>query len=238
MLKQSLGPMNQQLALAIQLNDEATLADFCWNNNVMLHQQLQNILNGCGERMLYLWGNSGSGKSHLLQACCQAVNSSDSAIYLPLHSLQQWGPQVIDGIGGQTLIGIDDIDAIAADKAWEEAVFHLYNRARDNDETILIMTGKTSPAKLPLHLADLRSRLGWGLVIQLNELNDEDKIKTLRIRANKRGFDLPSSVGRFLLNRCARNMHDLLILLNRLDEASLIAQRKITIPFVKNILGI
>nr|WP_242602163.1 DnaA regulatory inactivator Hda [Legionella nagasakiensis] len=238
MLKQPLSQMNQQLALAIQLNDEATLSDFCWRGNDLLRQQLQNILYNSGERMLYLWGGSGSGKSHLLQGCCQAVNSAHTIIYLPLSHLHEWGPQVIDGIDGQTLVAIDDIDIIASNKEWEEAIFHLYNRVRDNDQTILIITGKTPPANLPLHLPDLRSRLGWGLVIQINELNDEDKIQTLRIRANKRGFDLPFNVGQFLLNRCARNMHDLLALLNRLDEASLMAQRKITIPFVKNILGI
>jgi len=230
--------MNRQLALAIQLNDEASLADFCWNGNSLLHQQLHHALDGDGERLFYLWGVAGSGKSHLLQACCQAVNNTQSAIYLPLEVLKEWGPQVIDGIEAQALISIDDIDAIAGDAAWEEALFHLYNRIRDQGQTTLIITGKQSPTTLPICLADLRSRLTCGLVIQLNELNDEDKINTLKLHANKRGFELPESVGQFLLNRCARNMHDLHLLLNRLDEASLIAQRKITIPFVKDILGI
>ena len=230
--------MNRQLALAIQLNDEATFSDFCWGDNALLQQQLNQTLNGNGERLIYLWGAPGSGKSHLLQACCQAVGGDQAAIYLPLHSLKEWGPQVIDGVDEQALIGIDDIDAIAANPAWEEALFHLYNRVRDNEQTTLIITGKCPPAQTPLCLADLRSRLSWGMVLQLNELNDHDKINTLQLHAHKRGFELPSSVGQFLLNRCARNMHDLHTLLNRLDEASLIAQRKITIPFVKYILDI
>lgn len=230
--------MNRQLALAIQLNDEATLADFCWGDNALLQQQLQNTLNDHGERLLYLWGTLGSGKSHLLQACCQAVGLNRSAIYLPLHTLKEWGPEVLDGIDEQALIGIDDIDAIASHTAWEEALFHLYNRVRDNERTTLIITGKFPPAQTPLSLLDLRSRLSWGLVIQLNELSDHDKINTLQLHAQKRGFELPTGVGQFLLSRCARNMHDLHTLLNRLDEASLVAQRKITIPFVKNILGI
>lgn len=232
--------MNRQLALAIQLNDEATFSDFCWGNNVLLQQQLQHTLqeDGRGERLIYLWGPNGSGKSHLLQACCQAVACNQSAIYLPLRTLKEWGPQVIDGIDEQALIGIDDIDSIAKNHAWEEALFHLYNRVRDNEKTTLIITGHCPPAQALLHLADLRSRLSGGLVIQLNELSDHDKISTLKLHAHRRGFELPTSVGQFLLNRCARNMHDLHELLNRLDEASLIAQRKITIPFVKNILGI
>ena len=230
--------MSRQLPLAVQLNDEATLADFCWGNNALLQQQILHALSGQGERLIYLWGIEGSGKSHLLQACCQAFSAYQSAIYLPLHSLKEWGPDILEDLDEQTWIGIDDLDAIAGDPIWEEALFHLYNRVRDNEKTTLIISGKLPPANMSIRLPDLRSRLSWGLVMQLNELNDEDKINTLKWHAKKRGLELPTSVGQFLLNRCARNMHDLNALLNRLDEASLIAQRKITIPFVKEVLGI
>ena len=230
--------MNTQLALAIKLNDEATLADFNWKNNELLRQQLNNMLTYKKDKLLYLWGPSGSGKSHLLQACCQDVNLIQSAIYLPLTLLKEWGPQSIEGLEEQTLICIDDINVIAKERAWEEALFHLYNKIRDMEKSILIIAANQSPTTLPLELADLRSRLSWGLVIQLMELNDEDKISTLKQCALKRGFDLPESVGQFLLNRCSRNMHDLHHLLNQLDDASLAAQRKITIPFVKEILTI
>lgn len=230
--------MNKQLALAIRLNDEATLADFNWGENKLLQQQLQRMLTFKDECFLYLWGNKGCGKSHLLQASCQAVNATTSAIYLPLRLLKEWGPQTIEGVEKQALICIDDIDAIALDTAWEEALFHLYNKIKDREQNLLIISGSQSPTTLPIKLLDLRSRLSWGLVIQLIELNDEDKVTTLKLHAAKRGFDLPESVGHFLLSRCSRSMHDLHQLLNRLDDASLAAQRKITIPFVKNILNI
>lgn len=230
--------MNKQLALAIQLNDEATLADFNWGENKLLQQQLQRMLTLKEDRLLYLWGCKGSGKSHLLQASCQAINATESAIYLPLNLLKEWGPQTIEGLEEQTLVCIDDIDVIAQDLIWEEAIFHLYNKIKDMDKSLLIISGNCSPTTLPIKLPDLRSRLSWGLVIQLMELSDEDKVSTLKLHAAKRGFDLPESVGHFLLSRCSRNMHDLHQLLNRLDDASLAAQRKITIPFVKNILNI
>jgi DnaA family protein len=230
--------MNQQLALAIQLNNEATLTDFCWGENHLLKQQLQETLNDQGERVIYLWGTPGCGKSHLLQGCCQTIGKNLSSIYLPLQTLKEWGPQVLDGIEEQSLITIDDIDVIATDRLWEEALFHLYNRVRDNEKTRLIITGNTPPTQLPLCLPDLRSRLSWGLVIQVHELSELDKINTIKLHAQKRGFDLSTGVIQFLLTRCARNMHDLHSLLNRLDEASLIAQRKITIPFVKQILNL
>ena len=230
--------MSRQLALAIQLNDEATLDDFSWGSNALLHQEMLNALSGHGERLMYLWGVKGSGKSHLLQACCQAVSAQQPAIYLPLKTLKEWGTEVLEGVEEQSWISIDDLDAIAGDSIWEEALFHLYNRVKDNGQTTLLISSEFSPASIPVRLPDLRSRLSWGLVIQLDELSDEDKINTLQLHAHKRGFELPTSVGQFLLNRCARNMHDLHALLNRLDEASLMAQRKITIPFVKHVLTI
>lgn len=230
--------MNKQLALAIKLNDEATLADFNWSNNKLLQQQLHQMLTFKEERLLYLWGSKGIGKSHLLQASCQAVNSTQSAIYLPLNLLKEWGPQTLEGLEDQALICIDDIDTIAGDPLWEESLFHLYNKIKDRNQSLLIISGTTTPSTLPIKLADLRSRLSWGLVIQLMGLDDENKISALKLHALKRGFDLPESVGQFLLSRCSRNMHDLHQLLNRLDDASLIAQRKITIPFVKEILRI
>ena len=230
--------MSVQLPLAIQLNDEATLADFCWGENALLHQQIELSLSGLGERLMYLWGPSGCGKSHLLQACCQAVAGHRSAIYLPLKLLKEWGPQILEGLEEQDWISIDDLDVVAGDAAWEEALFHLYNRVRDNGATTLIISGQLPPVNTPIRLPDLRSRLSWGLVIQVNELDDGDKINTLANHAKNRGLELPLSVGQFLINRCGRNMHDLDSLLNRLDEASLIAQRKLTIPFVKSVLGI
>jgi DnaA family protein len=230
--------MNRQLALALQLNDEATFADFCFEGNTFVKQQLEMTIHAHGERFIYLWGPLGCGKSHLLQAACQALGHNHSAIYLPLLALKEWGPEMLDGIEEQALISIDDIDAIAGVTLWEEALFHLFNRIRDNEKTLLMITGVMPPAHSPIILPDLRSRLSSGLILQLNELNDFDKLNTLKLRAKKRGFELTPSVGQFLLNRCARNMHDLESLLDRLDEASLIAQRKITIPFVKETLGI
>ena len=230
--------MNKQLALAIQLNDEATLSNFNWHTNQLLKQQLDMMLRLKNEKLLYLWGSIGSGKSHILQGCCQAVNATESAIYLPLRLLKEWGPESIEGLEQQALICIDDIDSVAGDKVWEEALFHLYNRVKDSEHGMLIIAGIHSPINSSIQLPDLRSRLSWGLVMQLHELDDQAKASTLKQRALQRGFDLSDNVSQFLINRCSRNMHDLHQLIDLLDTMSLQAQRKITIPFVKDILNV
>lgn len=230
--------MNRQLALAIQLNDEATLSDFCWGNNSLLKEQLTNTLLGSGEKFLSLWGNEGSGKSHLLQACCQALSPPLKAIYLPLRILKEWGPQCLEGLEEQTLIALDDVDCIAGDSQWEEALFHFYNKIRDKEQTILILSATDSPSSLKIQLPDLQSRIGWGLTLKIHDLSDELKIKTIQHHAKKRGFEISSLVGQFLIKRCSRNMRDLHSILDQLDTASLAAKRKITVPFVKSILNL
>lgn len=229
--------MNHQLALAIQLNDEATFSNYCWGENIQLKKELLAALSKKGEQFIYLWGAAGSGKSHLLQACCQHLNADESNIYLPLNTLKTWDPTILSELETHHLFCIDELDVITNEPAWEEALFHLYNRIRDDDKSTLIVAGLTPPRHIDIALPDLKSRLNSGLVMQIQELNDTDKAQTLSLEANRRGFELSQSVAQFLVHRSARNMHDLNALLNRLDHASLEAQRKITIPFIKTTLN-
>ena len=230
--------MNGQLALPIYLNHDMTFFDFCWDQNTLLHTQLEQSLLGLSDRILYLWGAPGCGKSHLLQACCNHVALSQPVIYLPLQLLCELGPEIMDGLTSQHVLCIDDVDAIAGDAAWEEALFHLYNRVHDNPPVMLIMASRMAPRTLPIKLPDLHSRLSASLAISMVDIGDEAKIKTLCGHAQKRGLDMPHAVGQFMINRCTRNMHDLHHLLDTLDRASWVAQRKLTIPFVKSVLGI
>lgn len=230
--------IKQQLVLTVPYNDETSFADFCWTGNELLQQQILSILPEKKERLFYLWGSTGSGKSHILQAACQAMSQVGHAVaYLPLKLLQDWDPAILEGMADHDLVAVDDIDAIAGNVAWEEALFHLYNRLQ-TQQNILLVTGQLPPAVTPIRLPDLRSRLAFALVLQIHELSDDDKIHTLQGHAKKRGLELPTSVGQYIINRCARNMHDLQAILERLDHASLVAQRKLTIPFVKEVLEV
>src|SRR5690606_29473922 len=130
------------------------------------------------------------------------------------------------------LVALDHLQAVAGQPDWEEALFHLFNRIRDRQSHLLIAADQ-APAHTAVRLPDLLSRLSWGVVYQVQELDDNDKILALMLRARKRGLNLSDDVARFMLSRGPRDMQGLCDLLDRLDAASLAAQRKLTIPFVK-----
>lgn len=228
--------MKQQLALPIPLNFELTFNEFSFFGNEWLSKAIKPILSGQNSQFMYVWGGTGCGKSHFLQALCHDVNQINTAIYLPLKILKSLGAEILEGLDTQNLICIDDIDTIAGDKHWEEALFHLYNRIKDAEQSNLVISASRPAQQTSLQLPDLKSRLTAGLTIMLQELDDEQKIKILSTHALKRGFELPTSVSQFILNRVSRNMHELQELLSKLDQASLQAKRKITIPFVKMVL--
>jgi DnaA family protein len=144
-------------------------------------------------------------------------------------------PQMLEGMEQMALLALDDVERLAGNREWEQALFHLYNRMRDAGHR-MIVAGNAAPAALGITLPDLLSRLGWGPVYQLQTLNDSEKAAALRMRARQRGMDLSGEVADYLLHHASRDMHDLFALLERLDEGSLAAQRKLTIPFVRTFI--
>lgn len=188
------------------------------------------------EHFVYLWGNAGSGKSHLLQAACQQIAVAGLPVaYLPLADLGVVMPEMFNDLEQLSLVCVDDIQIIAGNNEMEEALFHFYNRMREANK-LLIVAGEVAPNALPLRLTDLRSRLSWGPVFHLQQLNDENKVLALRLRAEARGFDLPEEVAQYLIRRSARDMTSLFALLDKLDEISLAQHRKLTIPFVRDLI--
>jgi DnaA family protein len=224
--------LRQQLPLRIGLRDSATFANFYPGGNAAASHALEQQR----EPFIYLWGARGSGKSHLLQAACHAVTEGGAgAAYLPMDELSAMSPQLFEGMEQMALVCIDELDAIAGDSEWEQALFHLYNRMRDSG-CHLVVAGQAAPSSLGLQLPDLISRLSWGPVFQLQALNDEEKAAALRLRAAQRGMEMPAEVAGYLLNHAPRDMHALFELLDELDEVSLAAQRKLTIPFVRELI--
>lgn len=229
--------MSTQLALPLGLRDDATFDNFYEGVNTHCVAALKVAASGLEHPFIYLWGQNGAGRSHLLQSACHlATQNNRSCVYLPLRA-SGLSVSIFDDLEHINLVCIDDVEAIAKHKAWEEALFHLYNRIRDNGQTLLI-AGSNPPQRLGLELPDLVSRLAWGVVFQLHLLSDEDKFAALAMRSKLRGLILTEDVGQFLLRRCPRDMTQLFSILDTLDKASLQAQRKLTIPFVKSVLGV
>ncbi len=225
-----------QLPLGIGLRESATFDNFVAGQDLGVVDALQRASLG-GERFVYVSGGPGSGKSHLLQAACHAMAQGARSVYLPLSEAEQLAPEMLEGLEAMNLVAIDDVDAIAGQKPWETALFHLYNRIRNEGEGALLLTGSTSLKHSPIVLPDLKSRLAWGLAFRLTGLSDADKLQALQRRARGRGFDLPDEVGAYLLRHYHRDMLALFDLLERLDAVSLIEQRRLTIPFVKEVIG-
>lgn len=186
---------------------------------------------------LHLHGPAGAGKSHLLQGVCgAATDAGRTAFYLPLAAMRDYPPQVLEGLEGVALVAVDDVGAVAGDRAWEEALFHLYNRLRDAG-TQLITVARHPPEALGLGLPDLVSRLQWGLVYAVKPLDDAGRLAALRQRAERRGLALPAASARYLIERYPRDATTVFAQLDRLDEASLRAGRRLTVPFIREVLG-
>lgn len=231
-------PMSGQLPLGIQLRDNASFANYYPGGNREVMRAVQRSAAGDGEQFIYLWGRRGIGKTHLLQAACRAAAARGAGCgYLALRQFREIPLAILDGLEDLALVCVDDIQCIAGHGDWETALFHLYNRLRDGGAHLIISAG-AAPGGLGIALPDLASRLTWGLVLQLVPLDDYSKRVALQLRARARGFELPDNVARYLLRRSPRDMPALFALLDRLDQASLAAQRKLTIPFVKEVAGL
>jgi len=230
------GSGHRQIPLPVQLRDEARFDNFLPQPPTQaLVAALHKQASGDGEAIIYLFGASGTGKSHLLQASCHLAGSS--AIYLPLADLAGYAPQeVLEGIEALELVCLDDLDQVLGEAQWEQALFHLCNRSREQGSRLLV-AGNAAPRALPVELPDLRSRLSWGIVYQLPAPEDEEKAAILKFRAARRGLAVSTEVCRYIVARSRRDTETLLGLLDTVDNASLVEQRALSIPFVKSVLG-
>lgn len=230
---------SHQLVLPVSLPDTETFTSFNIGYNDLLINYLKAILEKSGFHSLYFWAQTSSGKTHLLYAACHDLSLFHKLIsYIPLEQHQSLTPDILLGLEHYDLVCLDNIDQIAGNLQWEEAIFDLFNRLLENSQAKLLITGNHSPKQIPFCLPDLVSRLEWGQVYQLKELSDEDKIKALQLRAKLRGFELSTEVGLFLLKRVDRDIRSLFNLLDKLDKATITEQRKLTIPFIKSIFNL
>lgn len=223
--------MSQQLTLGISLRDDATFDNYFVSQN----EQVVHNLKEQNEPYVFLFGESGSGKSHLLQAACHDYGKKGlPVVYLPLAE-EGLMPAMFEGLENMSLIALDDIQEVMGKDDWEYALFNLYNRVREKGASMIVASSQPL-ASLNISLADLKSRLSWGPAFKLNELNDKEKIQALQQRAKNRGLVLADDVMIYLLKHSPRDMSSLFALFEKLDKASMVEKRKLTIPFIKDYL--
>ncbi len=222
-----------QLALPLQTSDHAVFASFLPNGNEELVAALSAIAGSAGQSGCWLWGAAATGKTHLLQAVCE--RAGDRAVYVPLAALADAGPELIDGLESRELVCIDDIHKIAGIAAWERALFMLYNELVASGGQ-LVVAATMAPRECPIELADLASRMSALATYAVQSLADADRAEALQLRARHRGLELPDETARYLITRSRRDMASLYNLLDTLDQEALRAQRRLTVPFVREVL--
>lgn len=228
--------MPTQIPLHFEFHADKTFAHFHAGGNAEAVACLTALAENTGESLIFLWGEPGMGKSHLLQACCHAAHHAGAnTCYLPLEEMRRFGPAILEGFDNTDLVCIDNVEAIAGNERWELALFNSFNGIRDNGGR-LVIAANAPPSDLGINLADLKSRLAWGLTLRLQPFSDDDKLAALRLKAHTLGMELSLHVGRFLLARCPRDLPSLWALMSRLDHATLAAKRKLTLPFLKEFL--
>lgn len=222
-----------QLALPLRLADHAVFASFLNTGNEELVGLLTDIAAGTGHGGCWLRGAASTGKTHLLQAVCD--RAGDRSVYVPVRMLADAGPGLIEGLERRDLVCIDDIDRVAGNSDWEIALFNLYNELAAHGGQMLV-SAPMGPLECPIALPDLASRFSQMPTYSVSALRDEDRAQALQLRASHRGLDLPDDTARYLLSRSKRDMQSLYAILDTLDREALRAQRRLTVPFVREVI--
>nr|VFK13375.1 MAG: regulatory inactivation of DnaA Hda protein [Candidatus Kentron sp. LPFa]VFK29425.1 MAG: regulatory inactivation of DnaA Hda protein [Candidatus Kentron sp. LPFa] len=226
----------KQIPLPFDTRSEPSLTNFIVGPNREAQEAVSGVATGRGERVVYLWGEKGTGKSHLLAAVHRdVVRQKRNVAFLSCRSPDALQENIANS-PGVDLICIDDIDRQAGNRDREEILFHLYNQAEVGG-TDLLIAGQRNPLGAGFSLPDLGSRLSAGLVLRLHPLDDDGRRMALERRAREWGFTLSDRVITFLLYRCQRDMHSLFSLLEKIDQATLVEKRRVTIPFVRDLLA-
>lgn len=202
----------------------------------LAHATVTALVDGEERGPAYVWGEAGSGKTHLLQGAFQAATERGAAaMYLPLRELAAPDPEVFAGLEACALVCVDDVQAIVGREELELALFALYDHMRLKGRALLL-SGAVTPAELGLKRPELASRLAGALCCHTEVPADTAKLAILAARATALGLELPETVGHYLITRHARDLGNLVGILEYLDRAALAAQRRLTVPFVRSML--
>ena len=223
--------------MALSLDTEATFENYyAPQDQQLVFSQLQAVADGAGDKQLFLAGRT--GRRHLLQACCHRAGARQRDVrYIPLEDVKDYPAEaVLEGVEQSDLVCLDNLDEIAGRADWEIALFSLYNLSLTRP-CQLVFAAPQVPSAIAIDLPDLASRLGSFSVYRLAELDDESRIKALQHRAAALGMEMSTPLAEYIYRRCQRDLHSLFSVLSVLDRHSLAQQRRLTQPFVKEIMA-
>jgi len=225
----------RQMTLGVQLKERATFESFLTARNQELVAHLKHLVATTPPGATWLAGPHYAGKSHLLQAVCAGLAPGKRAAYLPLETLLPFGPDTLDGVESLEVACYDDVQVIAGLQAWEQRLFSLWQRAHERG-SLLLFAARENPAHVDFGLQDLKSRLASSAVFAVRELNDAEQLEALTLRARLRGLEMPPETASYLQRRFPRDMRTLCDILDTLDDAAFVAQRRLTVPFIRDVI--
>ena len=224
----------EQLLLPVSVSEHMVFESFYPGPNLEIYQSLQANV----QKSLWIAGKRGSGKTHLLQAAFhRCIRLSKSSLYIPMREFDQFSPEILDDLDQLHLICIDDIEFVLGKQIWERKLLDLYERIQTTD-THLVIASHVPPKGIDFFLPDLASRFSMSVIHQLEMLSEIEILSAIQMHAEVRGFNLPNESANYLIKRVERNVGSLIDIINILDYESLSKQRKLTIPFIKNILNL
>jgi DnaA family protein len=224
-----------QIPLPLTPRRDSRFEDFIPGPNAAVVESLKDMLDEAGSHV-FLHGDEGSGKTHLLNALClETRERGGRAYYLALKRLPGDAAAALQGVEGLDLVCVDDLHLVAGDRDWEEALFHGFNRIRETGGRLLVSSCKRLSA-LDINLPDLASRLAWGLQLPLKPLSDADKLAVISRHSDALGLGLGEDVQQYLIKHCERSVAALIGTVEELHQVALTNKRRITIPLAREVL--
>jgi DnaA family protein len=224
-----------QLPLGVRIPDRAVFSTYLPARNTQAVDHLLLLADGHRVETTWVCGPPGTGKTHLLQATCVQASTRSHAGYFPLSELKALGVGVLEDLPQLDCLCLDDVDAVTGNREWERGLFAVLREMQERGAR-LVLSAEMPPALIAWSLPDLGSRCAASAVFQLRALSEEEQQEALQLHAKTRGLDLPDDTARWLLRRFPRDMRTLYDLLDTLDVASLVAQRRLTVPFIRSVL--
>jgi DnaA family protein len=225
----------RQLPLGVRIPDRAVFGTYLPARNVQAVEHLTLVAGGHRTETTWICGPHGTGKSHLLQSVSVQASETVQSAYFPMREFVKLGRAVLEELPPLECLCLDDVDAVTGIREWELALFGVLREMQERGAR-LVMSAEAPPALVNWALPDLGSRCAASAVFQLRLLDEDEQQEALKLRARVRGVELPDDTARWLLRRFPRDMRTLYDLLDTLDEASLVAQRRLTVPFIRTVL--